>query len=108
MLPRYLLLSECFALLSRCAQGYESMLRPGVESYNYFYNSSGGHGLGVPVVEPVRAQDLMFTGRVLSVQEAVDWGLVAKVPRHAKASSPSRRGDRRIGCIRSCGPRVDG
>jgi len=46
MLPRYLLLSECFALLSRCAQGHESMLRPGVESYNYFYDSSGGHGLG--------------------------------------------------------------
>ncbi|MEZ0351951.1 enoyl-CoA hydratase/isomerase family protein [Mycobacterium sp. pR1184] len=33
------------------------------------------------VIGPVRTRDLMFTGRVLSADEAVDWGLVArKVP----------------------------
>ena len=30
----------------------------------------------------VRTRDLMFTGRVLSAQEAVDWGLVARIVPH--------------------------
>lgn len=34
------------------------------------------------LVGPVRARDLMFTGRVLSAQEAVDWGLVARMVPH--------------------------
>ncbi|OBI44829.1 enoyl-CoA hydratase/isomerase family protein [Mycobacterium sp. E796] len=34
------------------------------------------------VIGPVRARDLMFTGRVLSAEEAVDWGLVARMVPH--------------------------
>lgn len=34
------------------------------------------------IVGPVRARDLMFTGRVLTAQEALDWGLVARVVAH--------------------------
>jgi len=33
-------------------------------------------------VGPARARDLMFTGRKLSAQEAVDWGLIARLVRH--------------------------
>lgn len=31
------------------------------------------------IIGPVRARDLMFTGRTLTAQEAVDWGLIARV-----------------------------
>lgn len=31
------------------------------------------------IVGPVRARDLMFTGRTLTAREAVDWGLIARV-----------------------------
>ena len=33
----------------------------------------------VRLIGPVRTRDLMFTGRVLSAQEALDWGLVTRV-----------------------------
>ena len=34
------------------------------------------------LIGPVRARDLMFTGRVLTAQEALDWGMVARVVPH--------------------------
>ncbi|HUO39042.1 MAG TPA: enoyl-CoA hydratase/isomerase family protein, partial [Mycobacterium sp.] len=34
------------------------------------------------IIGPVRTRDLMFTGRVLSAQEALDWGMVARVVAH--------------------------
>lgn len=34
------------------------------------------------LIGPVRTRDLMFTGRVLSAQEALDWGMVARVVGH--------------------------
>lgn len=34
------------------------------------------------VVGPVRTRDLMFTGRVLTAAEALDWGLIARVVPH--------------------------
>ena len=34
------------------------------------------------LIGPVRTRDLMFTGRVLSAQEAVDWGMMARVVPH--------------------------
>lgn len=34
------------------------------------------------IIGPVRTRDLMFTGRVLSAQEALDWGMVARVVPH--------------------------
>lgn len=33
-------------------------------------------------IGPARARDLMFTGRTLSAEEAVDWGLIARVVPH--------------------------
>lgn len=36
----------------------------------------------VRLVGPVRTRDLMFTGRVLSAAEALDWGLVTRVVPH--------------------------
>jgi enoyl-CoA hydratase len=36
----------------------------------------------VRLVGPVRTRDLMFTGRVLTAQEALDWGLVTRVVGH--------------------------
>ena len=36
----------------------------------------------VRLIGPVRTRDLMFTGRVLSAQEALDWGLVTRVVPH--------------------------
>ena len=33
-------------------------------------------------VGPVRARDLMFTGRSLTAEEAVDWGIIARVVPH--------------------------
>ena len=34
------------------------------------------------VVGPIRTRDLMFTGRVLSAEEAAEWGMVARVVPH--------------------------
>jgi enoyl-CoA hydratase/carnithine racemase len=34
------------------------------------------------VIGPVRTKDLMFTGRTLNAQEAVEWGMVARVVPH--------------------------
>jgi enoyl-CoA hydratase/carnithine racemase len=34
------------------------------------------------LIGPVRTRDLMFTGRVLTAQEALDWGMVARVVPH--------------------------
>lgn len=34
------------------------------------------------LIGPVRTRDLMFTGRVLSAAEALDWGMVARVVAH--------------------------
>lgn len=34
------------------------------------------------IIGPVRTRDLMFTGRVLTAQEAADWGMVARVVPH--------------------------
>jgi enoyl-CoA hydratase len=34
------------------------------------------------LIGPVRTKDLMFTGRTLSAQEALDWGMVARVVPH--------------------------
>ncbi|MGO9510582.1 MAG: enoyl-CoA hydratase/isomerase family protein [Mycobacterium sp.] len=36
----------------------------------------------VRLIGPVRTRDLMFTGRVLSAQEALDWGLVSRLVPH--------------------------
>jgi enoyl-CoA hydratase len=36
----------------------------------------------VRLIGPVRTRDLMFTGRVLSAQEALDWGLVTRLVPH--------------------------
>ena len=36
----------------------------------------------VRLIGPVRTRDLMFTGRVLSAQEALDWGLVTRAVPH--------------------------
>ncbi|ORA19921.1 enoyl-CoA hydratase/isomerase family protein [Mycobacterium arosiense] len=42
------------------------------------------------VIGPVRARDLMFTGRVLSAEEAVDWGLVARMVPHDELMEVAR------------------
>jgi enoyl-CoA hydratase len=42
------------------------------------------------LVGPVRARDLMFTGRVLSAHEAADWGLVARVVPHSDLMEAAR------------------
>ena len=34
------------------------------------------------LIGPVRTRDLMFTGRVLTAEEALDWGMVARVVSH--------------------------
>lgn len=36
----------------------------------------------VRIIGPVRTRDLMFTGRVLTAREALDWGLVSRVVPH--------------------------
>ncbi|OCB26420.1 crotonase [Mycobacterium malmoense] len=51
------------------------------------------------LVGPVRARDLMFTGRVLSAQEAVDWGLVARVVPHSDLMDAAR--DVLVQCCRT-------
>jgi enoyl-CoA hydratase len=42
------------------------------------------------LVGPVRTRDLMFTGRVLSAAEALDWGLVSRVVAHDELLDVSR------------------
>ena len=42
------------------------------------------------LIGPVRTRDLMFTGRVLSAQEAVDWGIVARVVPHEDLMDSAR------------------
>ena len=34
------------------------------------------------LIGPVRTRDLMFTGRTLTAQQALDWGLIARVVAH--------------------------
>jgi enoyl-CoA hydratase/carnithine racemase len=42
------------------------------------------------MIGPVRTRDLMFTGRTLSAEEAVDWGMVARVVPHDDLAAASR------------------
>src|SRR5271166_2274363 len=42
------------------------------------------------LIGPVRTRDLMFTGRTLSAQEAVEWGMVARVVSHDELADASR------------------
>ena len=44
------------------------------------------------LIGPVRTRDLMFTGRTLSAQEALDWGMVARVVPHDELPDAARRG----------------
>jgi enoyl-CoA hydratase/carnithine racemase len=42
------------------------------------------------LIGPVRTRDLMFTGRVLTAQEALDWGLVTRVVPHQELLAVAR------------------
>lgn len=42
------------------------------------------------LIGPVRTRDLMFTGRVLSAEEAVEWGLVARMVPHEDLMDEAR------------------
>lgn len=42
------------------------------------------------LIGPVRTRDLMFTGRTLSAEEAVDWGMVARVVPHDDLADTAR------------------
>jgi enoyl-CoA hydratase len=42
------------------------------------------------VIGPVRTRDLMLTGRVLTAEEAVEWGMVARVVRHGQLLDDAR------------------
>jgi enoyl-CoA hydratase/carnithine racemase len=42
------------------------------------------------IIGPVRTRDLMFTGRTLTAQEAVDWGMVARVVPHDDLGDAAR------------------
>src|ERR1700690_1048724 len=44
----------------------------------------------VRIIGPVRTRDLMFTGRVLTAQEALDWGLVNRVVPHESLLATAR------------------
>jgi enoyl-CoA hydratase len=44
----------------------------------------------VRLVGPVRTRDLMFTGRVLTAQEALDWGLVSRLVPHDNLRTEAR------------------
>ena len=50
----------------------------------------------VRLIGPVRTRDLMFTGRVLTAVEALDWGLVTRVVPH---ESLLDRGERPAGAV---------
>jgi enoyl-CoA hydratase len=42
------------------------------------------------IIGPVRTRDLMFTGRVLTAREALDWGMVARVVPHHELLETAR------------------
>ncbi|BDX31363.1 hypothetical protein TUM20985_19100 [Mycobacterium antarcticum] len=42
------------------------------------------------IIGPVRTRDLMFTGRTLSAQEAVDWGMVGRLVPHDDLAAAAR------------------
>jgi len=42
------------------------------------------------LIGPVRTRDLMFTGRTLNAQEALDWGMVARVVPHDELAGAAR------------------
>lgn len=42
------------------------------------------------IIGPVRTRDLMFTGRVLTAREALDWGMVARVVPHGDLPDAAR------------------
>ncbi|OBG40490.1 enoyl-CoA hydratase/isomerase family protein [Mycolicibacter heraklionensis] len=42
------------------------------------------------VIGPVRTRDLMFTGRTFGAQEALDWGMVARVVPHEELADTAR------------------
>ena len=42
------------------------------------------------LIGPIRTRDLMFTGRMLSAHEAVDWGMVARVVPHDELLDAAR------------------
>jgi len=42
------------------------------------------------LIGPVRTRDLMFTGRTLTAQEALDWGMVARVVPHDDLAEAAR------------------
>lgn len=44
----------------------------------------------VRLIGPVRTRDLMFTGRVLSAREALDWGLVSRLVPHEDLLTEAR------------------
>src|ERR1700755_1172322 len=56
------------------------------------------------IIGPVRTRDLMFTGRVLTAQEAADWGMVARVVPHDDLLDAAREGLGRC-CRRGPGAR---
>ena len=48
------------------------------------------------IIGPTRTRDLMFTGRTLSAQEALDWGIVARVVPHDNPAGRRTRGARPV------------
>jgi enoyl-CoA hydratase/carnithine racemase len=42
------------------------------------------------LIGPVRTRDLMFTGRTLSAQEALEWGMMARVVPHDELADTAR------------------
>jgi enoyl-CoA hydratase len=44
------------------------------------------------LIGPVRTRDLMFTGRTLTAEEAVDWGMVARRVPHEQLMATARIG----------------
>jgi enoyl-CoA hydratase len=42
------------------------------------------------IIGPIGTRDLMFTGRVLTAQEALDWGMVARVVPHDEVLDAAR------------------
>lgn len=43
------------------------------------------------IVGPIRTRDLMFTGRTLTAQEAVEWGMVARMVPHDQLMATARK-----------------
>jgi len=69
------------AMLSDMAVASERATFRVPELFRGIADTQYGHILARQV-GPARARDLMFTGRKLSAQEAVDWGLIARLVRH--------------------------